>query len=187
MADLNKELQKAKEAIEKAKEQYNNTLKEYNPQVVELPLSEDKVTVEIYSETGNLPEYKTLGASGMDLRAMLDTPKEIQPLERVIIPTGVFVNLPTNYEIQLRPRSGLSYKKGLTLVNCIGTIDEDYVQEIGVLIINLSNEVQTIQPNDRICQMVLAKVDKIEWKKVEDKSHFDSKDRTGGLGSTGVK
>jgi dUTP pyrophosphatase len=108
----------------------------------------------------SLPDYATSGSSGMDLRANLEAPLQLQPMERTLIPTGLFLAIPENYEAQIRPRSGLAIKQGLTCLNTPGTIDADYRGEIKVILINLSTEVQTIQDGDRIAQMVFCAVEK---------------------------
>jgi dUTP pyrophosphatase len=108
-------------------------------------------------------------------------------MEITLIPTGIYVDIPDDYEIQLRARSGTAYKKGITLINCIGTIDDDYVDEIKVAVINLSGKEQVIEPKERIAQMVFSKVDKLQWEIVDSPEDFNSKDRTGGFGSTGIK
>lgn len=130
-----------------------------------------------------LPEYATPGASGMDLRASLQQHVKLQPLERQLIPTGLFIELPEGYEAQIRPRSGLAIKHGLTCLNTPGTIDADYRGEIKIILINLSNEVQTIHNGDRIAQMVIAKTEKAIWEEVDElnKSQRDA----GGFGHTG--
>ena len=115
------------------------------------------IIVKIINKSGNeLPAYATADAAGMDLRAHLETAITLQPLERMLVPTGLFMELPSGYEAQIRPRSGLAIKQGLTLLNTPGTIDADYRGEIKIIMINLSNEPQTIQPGDRIAQMVIA-------------------------------
>ena len=132
-----------------------------------------------------LPEYATNGSSGMDIRAFLTNPITMAPMERVLIPTGLFLALPENWEAQIRPRSGLAIKQGLTCLNTPGTIDADYRGEIKVILINLSSEIQTIQDGDRIAQMVFQKVEKANWELVED---LDNTERgTGGFGHTGKK
>jgi dUTP pyrophosphatase len=145
-----------------------------------------KVKVRIINQSSNpLPEYATEGSAGMDLRANIETPITLQPMERMLIPTGLFIELPSDYEAQVRPRSGLAIKHGLTCLNTPGTIDSDYRGEIKVIIINLSQEAHTVQHGDRIAQMVLAKVEKIKWKAVEK---IKSTDRgEGGFGHTGKK
>jgi dUTP pyrophosphatase len=145
--------------------------------------------VKIYSRGGNelIPQYKTQGSSGLDLAAYMKEPMVVQPNQIFLVPTGIYVDLPDDTEFQLRPRSGTAYKKGLTLINCVGTIDDDYVDEIKVAMINLSGKEQTIEPNERIAQMVFAKVEKLTWDVVDSPEDFNSKDRTGGFGSTGTK
>ena len=132
-----------------------------------------------------LPAYETIASAGMDLRAHLDHPISIQALERVLIPTGLYIELPVGYEAQVRPRSGLAYKKGVGVVNSPGTIDADYRGEIKVIIINLSNEELVIEDGERIAQMVIAKHERAEWELVD---HLSETDRgAGGFGSTGKK
>ncbi|MBC9910488.1 MULTISPECIES: dUTP diphosphatase [Chitinophaga] len=115
------------------------------------------IIVKIINKSDNeLPSYATDQAAGMDLRAHLETALTLQPLERVLVPTGLFMELPVGYEAQIRPRSGLAFKQGLTIPNSPGTIDADYRGEIKVIMINLSNEPQTIQPGDRVAQMIIA-------------------------------
>lgn len=130
-----------------------------------------------------LPEYKTDGASGMDLCAAIEKPITLKPLERKLIPTGLKIELEHGYEAQVRPRSGLSIKHGVTLINCIGTIDEDYRGELCIPIVNLSNEDYTIQPDERIAQMVIAKYEQAKLEVVTELS--DTKRGEGGFGSTG--
>jgi dUTP pyrophosphatase len=130
-----------------------------------------------------VPSYATNGAAGMDLRAFIDKPVLLKPLERKLIPTGLKIELPTGYEAQIRPRSGMSIKHGITLVNCVGTIDEDYRGEVCIPIINLSNEDFTIQNGDRIAQMIIAPVTQAIIKEVSIIS--DTLRGTGGFGSTG--
>ena len=130
-----------------------------------------------------LPEYATLGSAGMDLRANIEAPIVLQSLERRIIPTGLFIELPIGYEAQIRPRSGLAFKKGVSIPNAPGTIDSDYRGEIGVIIVNLSTEAVTIEPGERIAQMVIAKYDQISWLQVDNLSETDR--GAGGFGSTG--
>ena len=130
-----------------------------------------------------LPEYATTGSSGMDIRAELDEPVTLQSLERTLIPTGIFVELPEGYEIQVRPRSGLAVKQGLTCLNTPGTIDADYRGEIKVILINLSGEPQTIQHGDRIAQIVFQKVEKIAWQPVQEIN--ETQRGSGGFGHTG--
>ena len=131
-----------------------------------------------------LPKYETVGSAGMDLRANLGEAITLEPLERRLIPTGLFIELPYGYEGQVRPRSGLSIKRGLTCVNAVGTIDSDYRGELRVPMINLSREVQTIEPGERVAQLVLAKHGVVAWDEVESLS--DSDRGAGGFGSTGT-
>jgi dUTP pyrophosphatase len=132
-----------------------------------------------------LPEYATTGSSGMDIRAFLTSPITMAPMERVLIPTGLFLALPENWEAQIRPRSGLAIKQGLTCLNTPGTIDADYRGELKVILINLSNEPQLITDGDRIAQMVFQKVEKVILEKVEI---LEATERgVGGFGHTGKK
>lgn len=130
-----------------------------------------------------LPEYKTEGAAGMDLCAAIDEPIELKPLERKLIPTGLKIELEHGYEAQIRPRSGLSIKHGITLINCVGTIDEDYRGEVCVPIVNVSNESYTIEPQERIAQMVIARVEQAEIEVVA--ALTETVRGAGGFGSTG--
>lgn len=131
-----------------------------------------------------LPSYQTEGSAGMDIYASVKNNIIINPLERVLVPTGLYIALPKGFEAQIRPRSGLAIKQGLTCLNTPGTIDSDYRGEINVILINLSNEVQTIKNGDRIAQMVIAKYETSEWDLVET---LDETERgSGGFGSTGV-
>ena len=129
-----------------------------------------------------LPHYATTGSSGMDLHAYLTAPISLQPLERVLIPTGLFLELPQGLEAQIRPRSGLAIKQGLTCLNTPGTIDADYRGEIKVILINLSNEIQTIQDGERIAQMVFQEVTQINWVTVHQLNNTDR--GAGGFGHT---
>ncbi|MBI1225801.1 MAG: dUTP diphosphatase [Bacteroidetes bacterium] len=131
-----------------------------------------------------LPQYETTGSAGLDLRANISEPISLDSLERTLIPTGLFMELPLGYEAQVRPRSGLSIKKGLSLVNSPGTIDSDYRGEIKIVLVNLSNQTQTVEPGERIAQMVIAKYEQIEWQEVEVLSETDR--GAGGFGSTGA-
>ena len=131
-----------------------------------------------------LPSYETLASAGMDLRAHTDTPITLQPMERSLIKTGLFIELPVGIEAQVRPRSGLALKKGITVLNSPGTIDADYRGEIGVILINLSNEPFTINNGDRIAQLVIAKHERADWKQVE--SLTETERGAGGFGSTGT-
>jgi dUTP pyrophosphatase len=142
------------------------------------------INVKIINQSSNqLPEYGTPGAAGLDLRANLEAPVTLQPMERTLIPTGLFIELPDGYEAQVRPRSGLAIKQGLTCLNTPGTIDSDYRGEIKVILINLSKEPQTIQHADRIAQMVVAPYTKVQWDSVENISSTQRAD--GGFGHTG--
>ena len=130
-----------------------------------------------------LPSYATPGAAGLDLRAELDKPIEIQPLERVLIPTGLFMEIPIGFEGQVRPRSGLAIKQGITCLNTPGTIDSDYRGEVKVILINLSNSVQTITDGDRIAQIVFCTVTRANWNAVTQLADTDR--GTGGFGHSG--
>lgn len=145
-----------------------------------------KIQVKIVNKSPNaLPAYSTEQSAGMDLRAWLRAPVTLQPLERKLIPTGISIALPQGYECQLRPRSGMALKRGLTLLNTPGTIDADYRGEIGVIVVNLSNEPQTIENGERLCQMVVARHETVDWEAVDT---LDSTQRgAGGFGHTGTK
>ena len=143
------------------------------------------MTIQIVNKSDHpLPAYESAASAGMDLRAQLDSPIVLDPLERGIVKTGLFIELPVGVEAQVRPRSGLAIKKGVTVLNAPGTIDADYRGEIGVILINLSNEAFTINHGDRIAQLVIAKHETITWKPVEKLS--DSDRGTAGFGSTGI-
>jgi dUTP pyrophosphatase len=143
-----------------------------------------KITINIVNKSSNeLPGYATEGSAGMDLRANLEASVTLMPLERMLIPTGLFIELPDNFEAQIRPRSGLAIKQGITCLNTPGTIDSDYRGEIKVILINLSNEPQVIQHGDRIAQMVFAKVQKTVLFLVEQLN--DTLRGEGGFGHTG--
>jgi dUTP pyrophosphatase len=137
----------------------------------------------INTSSNPLPAYATAGSAGMDIRANLSDPIALNPLERLLIPTGLFVQLPTNFEIQIRPRSGMALKQGITCLNTPGTIDSDYRGEIKVLLINLSNEIQIINNNDRIAQMVFAKTETVELIAVDVINETERGE--GGFGHTG--
>ena len=142
--------------------------------------------IKIINKSGHkLPHYETLASAGMDLRADLESPITLKPLERAIVPTGLFMELPVGYEAQVRPRSGLAAKKGITVLNAPGTIDADYRGNIGVILVNLSNEDFTVENGERIAQMVIAKHERAEWEEVETLSSTDRGE--GGFGSTGTK
>ena len=130
-----------------------------------------------------LPEYQTPLSAGLDIRANLDEPVTLQPLERAMIPTGLFVELPEGCEMQIRPRSGLAAKHGITVLNSPGTIDADYRGEIKVILVNLSNESFTIEAGERIAQMIVARYEQIEWEAAEELSSTER--GAGGFGSTG--
>lgn len=143
-----------------------------------------QMQVSIINQSNNpLPTYATLGASGMDIRANLTASLTILPLERTLVPTGLFIELTPGLEAQVRPRSGLALKQGITCLNSPGTIDADYRGEIKVILINLSNEIQTINNGDRIAQIVIQKVEQINWQLVHNINETDR--GTGGFGSTG--
>ena len=131
-----------------------------------------------------LPEYETPQSAGLDLRANIDEPIVLNSLERVLVPTGLFIELPVGYEAQIRPRSGLAIKYGISLVNSPGTIDSDYRGEIKVIVINLSKEPFTITDGERICQMVISKHERIEWERAGELGDTDR--GAGGFGHTGV-
>jgi len=145
-------------------------------------MSEMKINI-INTSSNPLPAYATAGSAGMDIRANLTDPIALNPLERMLIPTGLFVQLPPNFEIQIRPRSGMALKQGITCLNTPGTIDSDYRGEIKVLLINLSNEIQIINNNDRIAQMVFAKTETVELIAVDIINETERGD--GGFGHTG--
>lgn len=145
-----------------------------------------EVKIKIVNLSNNpLPQYETMGAAGMDIRAMLSEPAIIKPLQRVLISTGLSVELPDGYEAQIRPRSGLAFKKGLSVLNSPGTIDSDYRGEIKVILINLSNETVVINTGERIAQMVIAKYEKAKLEEVDVLS--DTQRGVGGFGHTGEK
>lgn len=133
----------------------------------------------------SLPNYETIASAGMDLRANLEEPVTINSLERTIVKTGLFIELPIGYEAQVRPRSGLAAKKGITVLNSPGTVDADYRGEIGVILVNLSNEPFVIENGERIAQLIIAKHERAEWIEVEVLSETSRGE--GGFGSTGVK
>ena len=141
--------------------------------------------IEKLSNNKYLPEYQTEGAAGMDLCAAIEEPVLLRPFERKLIPTGIKIELERGFEAQIRPRSGISIKHGISLVNCVGTIDEDYRGEICVPVINLSTEEYTIQPNERIAQMIIAKVERAKIVVVQSLS--ETTRAAGGFGSTGKR
>ena len=140
--------------------------------------------IQIINESKHpLPEYKTALSAGVDLNAKLTQEVVLQPLERKLIPTGLKIALPENYEAQVRPRSGFALKQGVTVLNTPGTIDADYRGEIGVILINLSNEPVVVKDGDRVAQLVIARYEQAQWEEVEVLSETDR--GTGGFGSTG--
>ena len=142
------------------------------------------IAVKIINESTNpLPDYATHGAAGMDIRAFINEPIQLKPLQRVLVPTGLFIELPLEFEAQIRPRSGLAIKQGITCLNSPGTIDSDYRGEIKIILINLSDEPQVINSGDRIAQMVIQKVEKITWRETTILS--ETFRDNGGFGSTG--
>ena len=144
------------------------------------------VDVKIVNKSNHqLPSYATVGSAGMDLKANTDVPVSLKPMERYLFPTGLYIQLPEGYEAQIRPRSGLAAKYGITVTNCIGTIDSDYTGEIKVSLINLSTDTVVIYPGDRIAQMVVAKYEKVTWEEVAALDETERGD--GGFGSTGRK
>ncbi len=132
-----------------------------------------------------LPNYETIASAGMDLRANLTESIVLQPLERTIVKTGLFIELPIGFEAQVRPRSGLAFKNGITVLNSPGTVDADYRGEIGVILVNLSNQAFEIQNGERIAQLIITKHERAEWFEVEELS--ETSRGAGGFGSTGVK
>ena len=142
------------------------------------------IQIKIVNASANpLPQYATKGSSGMDVRAALDTPVTLQPLERTLIPTGLFVEIPNGYEIQIRPRSGLAIKQGITCLNSPGTIDADYRGEIKIILINLSSEEQVINTGDRVAQMIIQRIERAEFEQVEFLNETER--AAGGFGHTG--
>lgn len=143
------------------------------------------IVVPIINKSNNeLPSYARVGDAGMDIRAYLEAPKTLRPMERALIPTGLFLELPDGYEVQVRPRSGLALKHGITVLNTPGTIDSKYRGEIGVILMNLSDEPFTIYPGDRIAQMVFKKVEKAILYQVNKLD--EANDRGGGFGHSGI-
>lgn len=143
-----------------------------------------EVVIKIINTSGNdLPEYATAGSAGMDIRAYLQNPVILQPLERAMIPTGIYLEIPSGYEAQMRPRSGLAFKYGITCLNSPGTIDSDYRGELKVILINLSSENQTISNGERIAQIIISKVERALLQPVEELAI--SVRGEGGFGHTG--
>ncbi|GGB77742.1 deoxyuridine 5'-triphosphate nucleotidohydrolase [Flavobacterium suaedae] len=144
------------------------------------------MTVKIINRSAHaLPSYETIASAGMDIRANLTEPVVLSPMGRAIVKTGLFIELPIGYEAQVRPRSGLAAKKGITVLNSPGTIDADYRGEVGVILVNLSDEAFVIENGERIAQLVIAKHERAEWEEVEVLTTTDRGE--GGFGSTGVK
>jgi dUTP pyrophosphatase len=143
------------------------------------------MTIHIINHSNNpLPSYETPGSAGMDLRAFIEADITLKPLERKLIPTGLYIELPDGYEAQLRPRSGMAFKHGITLPNSPATIDSDYRGEIKIAVINLSTEDFTIKSGDRIAQMIIAKYEKVKWELSENLT--DTHRGAGGFGHTGI-
>jgi len=150
-----------------------------------LGIKMERIKVKIINKSGHeLPTYETPSSAGMDVRAFLKEPVTLKPLERALIPTGLYIQLPHGYECQIRPRSGLALKHGISLVNTPGTVDADYRGEIGIIVINLSNEPFTINDGERICQMVIKEYVRAEWETVERLD--ETKRGDGAFGHTGV-
>lgn len=144
------------------------------------------MTINIINKSEHaLPHYETIASAGMDLRANLTASITLKPLERTIVKTGLFIELPIGYEAQVRPRSGLAAKKGITVLNAPGTVDADYRGEIGVILVNLSNEDFTIENGERVAQLIIAKHERADWIEVQELS--ETARGEGGFGSTGVK
>lgn len=142
--------------------------------------------VKVVNRGGNaLPQYATPSSAGMDVRADIAEPITLKPLQRAMVPTGLFLEIPVGYEVQVRPRSGLAAKKGITVLNAPGTIDADYRGEVNVILVNLSSEDFVVEPGERIAQLVLARHEVIEWEEAENLSQTSRGE--GGFGSTGVK
>ena len=144
------------------------------------------MTINIINKSAHaLPSYETIASAGMDLRANIAAPITLKPLERAIVKTGLFIALPLGYEAQVRPRSGLAFKNGITVLNSPGTIDADYRGEIGVILVNLSNQDFIVQNGERIAQLIIAKHERANWIEVQELSQTDRGE--GGFGSTGFK
>jgi dUTP pyrophosphatase len=143
------------------------------------------VIIKVVNTSNNdLPHYATAGAAGMDIRANIAEPIKLAPLQRLLIPTGIFMEIPIGYEVQIRPRSGLAFKNGITCLNTPGTIDSDYRGELKILLINLSNEIQTINNGDRIAQLIVAKVELATLELVHELNETER--AAGGFGHTGL-
>lgn len=146
---------------------------------------DNTVCVRVVKKTNQqLPAYETELSAGMDIRAELDSSVVLNAGSRTLIPTGLYLEIPPGYEVQVRPRSGLAYKRGLTVLNAPGTIDADYRGELGVLLINTSSDEQTIEPGERIAQLVISPVYRVEWIEVDELGETDR--GSGGFGSTGI-
>jgi dUTP pyrophosphatase len=146
----------------------------------------DKLIVRIRTERGAaLPRYETDGSAGMDLRARIDEPLVLAPMQRTLVPTGVFIELPPGYEAQVRSRSGLSVKSGIACVNGVGTVDSDYRGELRVPVVNLGDSDYTIKDGDRVAQMIVAKYERVEWEEAENLE--ETKRGSGGFGHTGIE
>lgn len=141
------------------------------------------IEIKLVTKSGNIPAYETEGSAGMDLKAVLNEPVILAPGERRLIPTGLFIELPQGYEAQVRARSGLAIKHGITLINCVGTIDSDYRGEIQVPLVNLGQEDFEIKNGERIAQMVIAKYEQVSWKITDELSETER--GAGGFGHTG--
>ncbi|MEJ8756448.1 dUTP diphosphatase [Pontibacter sp. H259] len=149
-------------------------------------MNNKKLAVNVINQSKHaLPHYQTEHSAGMDLRANLDAPVTLKPLQRALIPTGLFIELPEGHEAQIRPRSGLAYKHGISVVNTPGTIDADYRGEIKVLLVNLSDQEFIVEDGERVAQMVVAKYERVVWQETEALS--DTERGAGGYGSTGTK
>jgi dUTP pyrophosphatase len=145
----------------------------------------NRISISVVNKSNNaLPEYQTRQSAGMDLRAMLDDEISLAPLERKLVSSGLYIELPAGYEAQIRPRSGLAYKHGITVLNSPGTIDADYRGEIKILLVNLSNEMYKIKPGERIAQLIIAEHAQAEWQEVNELNQ--SERDAGGFGSTGT-
>jgi dUTP pyrophosphatase len=144
------------------------------------------MNIKLINKSGHsIPAYETERSAGMDLRAVTSQPISLEPMQRVIVKTGLFIELPIGYEAQVRPRSGLAAKSGVTVLNAPGTIDADYRGEIGVILVNLSDKTFTVEHGDRIAQLVVAKHERAEWSLTESLSETDR--GSGGFGSTGIQ
>lgn len=152
--------------------------------IITSTIQEIVMNINIISKSGIIPEYKTTDSAGFDLQAYLDEPIELKPMERKLIPTGIFIELPSGYEAQVRARSGLSINHGITLINAVGTIDADYRGELKVPLVNLGQETYKIKNGDRIAQVVISKFEQVQFKLVDALS--DTERGSGGFGHTGV-